>query len=109
MKTKGEALSHLAKEAIARFFNSFRIKMRHQSTDAAPEGIEELLAALDQRFRSPLLSMYRGEPQFGTDGQPHPIDKITRISPSQGMWLYDLCLSVKPKATLEIGLAYGYM
>ncbi len=24
------------------------------------------------------------------------------------MWLYDLCVSVKPKATLEIGMAYGY-
>jgi predicted O-methyltransferase YrrM len=32
----------------------------------------------------------------------------TKISPKQGMWLYDLCCKVKPQATLEIGLAYGF-
>ena len=69
---------------------------------------EDILAPLDPRFRFPLLSMYRGEPQLGIDAQPHPFDKSSKISPSQGMWLYDLCVSVKPRATLEIGMAYGY-
>ncbi|MBI3288892.1 MAG: class I SAM-dependent methyltransferase [Elusimicrobia bacterium] len=68
---------------------------------------EKLLAALDPRFRSPLISMYRGEQQLGADGRRYPIMR-TGISPSQGMWLYNLCVSVKPKSTIEIGMAYGY-
>src|ERR1700737_2131750 len=107
MKTKGKALSNLAKKAIIRLFNTVGIKMGRQPTDAAPKAIEKHLAALDPRFRFPLLSMFRGESQLGTDGQLHSIDKNTKISPSEGMWLYDLCVSIKPKSTLEIGMAYG--
>jgi predicted O-methyltransferase YrrM len=69
---------------------------------------EVVLAPLDAHFRCALLSMYRGEPQLGTDGQLHPIDQVTKISASQGMWLYDFCVSLKPKSTVEIGMAYGY-
>lgn len=69
---------------------------------------DELLASLDSRFRAPLLSMYRGESQPGMDGQRYPIDPITKISPSQGMWIYHFCLSTQAKTTLEIGMAYGY-
>lgn len=69
---------------------------------------EETLISLDSRFRLPLLSMYRGEPQRGIDGLKHPIDQVTKISASQGIWLYQLCETVKPQATLEIGMAYGY-
>jgi len=72
------------------------------------KGGEEQLAALDPSFRSALLSMYRDEPQPGADGQLHSIDRETRISAPHGMWMYDLCLSAKPKATLEVGMAYGY-
>ena len=108
MKNKREAMGSLAKKAIARLFNTCGIKTRRHPAEAAPKPIEKLLAALDPRFRSRLLSMYRGEPQIGADGQLHPIDDGTKISASQGMWLYDLCLSIKPKSTLEIGMAYGY-
>jgi len=80
--------------------------MMKKKGDSKP--IEELLNPLDTSSRSPLLSMYRGEPQIGTDGRRHSIDKFTKISPSLGIWLYELCLSVKPKSTLEIGMAYGY-
>jgi len=107
MKSKGAALSSLAKKSIVHLFNTLEIKIRRSTTAALKAG-EELLDALDPCFRSPLLSMYCGEPQLGTDARPHPIDENTKISPSQGMWLYDLCVSVKPKATLEIGMAYGY-
>jgi predicted O-methyltransferase YrrM len=72
------------------------------------KSIDELLTPLDLSFRSALLSMYRGEPQVGTDGRRHSIDNRTKIFPSQGIYLYGLCLSVKPKSTLEIGMAYGY-
>src|SRR6202022_4427641 len=73
-----------------------------------PTSIEVVLAPLNADFRSALLSMYRGEAQLGADGLLHPIDQVTKISASQGMWLYDLCVSLKPKSTLEIGMAYGY-
>jgi predicted O-methyltransferase YrrM len=77
-------------------------------TAKSEKPIEVLLTPLDLRFRSALLSLYRGEPQIGSDGTRHSIDSRTRISPSQGIYLYELCLSVKPKSTLEIGMAYGY-
>lgn len=69
---------------------------------------EELLAKLDDPFRSVLLSMYEGQPQCGIDGQFYPLDKVTSISPEQGVLIYDLCLSTKPRSTLEIGMAYGF-
>ncbi len=104
MKNEHEVLGRLGGKTIVRVFNTFGINIRRRS----PKPIEELLAPLDVRFRSPLLSMYRGEPQLGADGQMHAIDRNTKISPSQGMWLYNLCLAAKPKSAIEIGMAYGY-
>ena len=69
---------------------------------------DEILSPLPQPFRSALLSMYNVEPQLGPDGERHPLDGHTLITPEQGMWLYGLCRGMKPKATLEIGLAYGF-
>jgi predicted O-methyltransferase YrrM len=78
-------------------------------TDVDPgPPLEEMLAPLDPRVRSVLLSMYRGETQLGTDGERHVLEPDTRVSPYEGMWLYDLCLNVRPRATIEIGMAYGY-
>lgn len=104
MKTTVQALRSLVRKAI----DTVGIDVGRQPAEPAPRPIEDIIAALDPRFRSPLLSMYRGEPQIGTDSRQHPIDKNTKISPSQGMWLYDLCVSARPKATIEIGMAYGY-
>lgn len=63
---------------------------------------------LDQPFLDLLGSLYRGEPQTGLDGLRHEIKPIEGISPEQGMWIYDLCRKAQPKATLEIGMAYGF-
>lgn len=63
---------------------------------------------LQPRFHKRLLSMYQGESQLGTGGLRHPIDDSTRISVAQGIYLYDICLSIRPKETLEIGLAFGF-
>ena len=52
--------------------------------------------------------MYAGDPQPGTDGEKHSIDPATGISPAEGIWIYELCRQLKPQATLEIGLAYGF-
>jgi predicted O-methyltransferase YrrM len=95
----------LEKKAMRKFFKPF-FNVKSKKRDSKP--IEELLNSLDNNFRSALLSMYRGESQLGTDGQRHSIDIDTKISPSQGIYLYELCLSVKPKSSLEIGMAYGY-
>jgi predicted O-methyltransferase YrrM len=68
-----------------------------------------LLDSLDKPFRDALISMYRGKPQLGDGDQMYEMENSgTKISPKQGMWLYDLCRKVKPQATLEIGLAYGF-
>lgn len=52
--------------------------------------------------------MYAGDGQRGTDGENHSINPATGISPAEGMWIYELCRKIKPQATLEIGLAYGF-
>ncbi len=69
---------------------------------------EDRLAPLPAPFRDALLSMYRGEPQLGSDGQLHEINRITRISATHGMWLYDFCLATRPRSIVEIGMAYGF-
>jgi len=69
---------------------------------------DQILSPLPDPFRCALLSMYAGEPQLGEDGKLHVLDGTTNISPEEGMWLYELCRKVKPQATLEIGLAYGF-
>lgn len=68
----------------------------------------EILSSLPQPFRSALLSMYAGDPQLGEDGERHSLDPTTGIRTAEGMWIYELCRKMKPQATLEIGLAYGF-
>lgn len=69
---------------------------------------DPVLSSLLEPFRSALLSMYAGDSQLGTDGKKHSIDPAIGISPAEGMWIYELCRQIKPQATLEIGLAYGF-
>jgi predicted O-methyltransferase YrrM len=58
--------------------------------------------------RELLDSMYRNEPQLGSDGQLHAIDLITRISPEEGALLVQLYTVLNPQQTVEIGLGYGF-
>ena len=96
------------KSNIKRLFFRNNGNRLFRPTAANQKSGDGLLDTLDLDFRLRLLSMYHGEPQLGIDTLPHPIDEQTRISQSQGMWLYNLCVSTKPAATLEIGMAYGY-
>lgn len=111
------SLREFAERAIRQLFNAVGLEIRRRPeqlgqliTPASPPAsdTEEILQSLDGRFRAALLSLYRGEPQLGVDGQRHPIDSVTRISPSQGMWLYELWRKLKPRETLEIGMGYGF-
>lgn len=63
---------------------------------------------LPEPFRGALKSMYQNEPQIGVDKLTHELDAVTRISITEGMWIYDLCCKLKPQNTLEIGMAYGF-
>lgn len=67
-----------------------------------------LLQPLPEPFRGRLLSMYRGDPQLGTDGRLHALDTVTRISPGVSTWLYQFCLKQRAPDTLEVGMAYGF-
>lgn len=67
-----------------------------------------VLCSLPEPFRGALLSMYAGKPQLGSDSEDHSIDPATGVSPAEGTWIYELCRRIKPQATLEIGLAYGF-
>jgi predicted O-methyltransferase YrrM len=55
-----------------------------------------------------LATMYEKHPQRGSDGLLHELDDITKISIKQGHLLAQLHATVKPKLSIEIGLAYGY-
>lgn len=108
-------MKQLFKTSIKRALNAVglevsRISTPHNPTSCPPKQKtkEDLLAKLDVPFRSALLSMYDGHPQRGIDGQLHTLDGVTAITAEQGMWIYDLCLSIKPRSTLEIGMAYGF-
>lgn len=72
-----------------------------------PRGLDDL-TLLGEPFASVLSSMYRGEPQRGTDGAMHTLDPETRISIDEGLYLHRLCLDAKAQQTLEIGCAYGF-
>ncbi len=52
--------------------------------------------------------MYAGDSQVGADGEKHSLDPGIGICPAEGIWIYELCRQIKPQATLEIGLAYGF-
>jgi predicted O-methyltransferase YrrM len=66
------------------------------------------LDRLDQPFRSMLQSLHRGDPQIGLDGLRHEIHAVEGVNEQLGMWMYDLCRKIRPKATLEVGMAYGF-
>jgi predicted O-methyltransferase YrrM len=86
-----------------------RILKRHSTVASSPNlSIKEALAPISEPFRGAVLSMYSAKSMVVTDGQQHPIDPLTGIPPSQGMWFYELCCSLKPEATLEVGFAYGF-
>lgn len=104
-----DLLKRTIKSALRAFGTQvFRIPQKSPSGSISHVSREEVLERLEDPFRSTLLSMYEGNPQSGVDGQVHCLDSTTQISPKQGMWLYDLCLSTRPEATLEIGMAYGF-
>lgn len=78
---------------------------------SSAQGIESNLADLDplgKPFAEALRSMYRGEPQLGSDGRIHQLHAATKISIEEGLWLYRLCRDTKPQQTMEIGCAYGF-
>ena len=69
---------------------------------------EQQIGTLPEPFRSLLLSMNRREPQLGQGGVRYPIDSMTGVTTADGMYLYNLARQVKPRQTLEIGLAEGF-
>jgi predicted O-methyltransferase YrrM len=52
--------------------------------------------------------MYENHPQRGTDGLMHQMDTTTRISIPQGQLLAALYAEIRPKLSIEVGLAYGF-
>jgi predicted O-methyltransferase YrrM len=80
---------------------------RHPSANQEQESPESLLKQLDEPFRSALISVSQGQPQLGNDGKLHEIDRITGIDAANGMWLYHDYRHRAPRASLEIGMAYG--
>jgi predicted O-methyltransferase YrrM len=87
--------------------NLLRAFSRKRPAPTAPAP-DDVLQLLDEPFRAALLSMYRSEPQAGSNGQQYALDANTRISPEQGMWLHELYCARRPRASVEIGLAYGF-
>ncbi len=88
--------------------NLFRLITSRFLNTSALLDLEEKLMGIPDPILSRLLSLYAGQPQRGSDGALYSIDAVTRIQPGQGMILYELCRSVQPRSTLEIGMAYGF-
>lgn len=105
VRLRGKSLPQLAKQGAVRLLGAVGLRPRRWSRGALRT---ELLDVVDPWFRSRLLSMYRAKPQVGADGKEHPIGDVPGMSPEEGMWLYGHCVKVKPTATLEIGMAFGY-
>jgi predicted O-methyltransferase YrrM len=61
-----------------------------------------------EKTRTKLESMYKTENQLGSDGIPHEINSLVRVSFSQGSVLAAIHNSIKPSLSIEIGLAYGF-
>lgn len=108
-------MRHILKKCIKRAFNAVGLEVSRIPSTCNPQPCqpkqktkEEQLAKLDNPFRSALLSMYEGHPQRGIDGEFHTLDNVTAIPPEEGILIYDLCLSTKPRSTLEVGMAYGF-
>lgn len=59
-------------------------------------------------IKAKLDSLYHSAQQKGTNDVFYSIDHSTRINIPCGLDLYNLCMKVQPKNTLEIGLAYGF-
>lgn len=74
---------------------------------------QEFYDTISPEMAKKLTSMYASEPQSGYPhrsalAQPFQIDGSTRISMESGLDLFHLCMKVRPKNTLELGLAYGF-
>lgn len=83
--------------------------LRRKPAYPCPEkGSLEILARIDEPFRGALVSMYRNEPQRGSDGQLHVIEPSTLIPTPQGVAMYEFYRQCQPQNSLEIGMAYGY-
>ena len=67
---------------------------------------ESLLERLDNVPLRATLHVSR-EPQTRSDGTTCKIDPIAGVIPANGMWLYDECLRLAPRACLEVGFAFG--
>jgi predicted O-methyltransferase YrrM len=69
-----------------------------------PRGPQKMLEPTMQK----LATMYEKHPQRGSDGLLHELDSMTKISIEQGHLLAGLHAAIKPKLSVEIGLAYGF-
>jgi predicted O-methyltransferase YrrM len=88
----------------------FRRKPRRKGRESALDerSLDELLASLPDDVATRLASMYRGEPQRGTDGELHELDEVTRIPVAQALHLFELHRVERPALSIEVGLAYGF-
>jgi predicted O-methyltransferase YrrM len=83
--------------------------LRRKPAYPRPEkGSLELISRIDEPFRAALLSMYRNEPQRGSDSQLHTIDPNTLIPTPQGLAMYDFYRQCQPENSIEVGMAYGF-
>jgi tetratricopeptide (TPR) repeat protein len=106
---RGEALRDLQQSQLPS-------EERNRPQFARPDSSGRQVAIQQVPPRSPAVdprtlldSMYRNEPQLGSDGQFHALDFLdARIWPEEGALLVQLYTELKPQQTVEIGLGYGF-
>lgn len=66
------------------------------------------LGRLPVEVRERLESMYRGDAVPGADGAPVSLESGAKINRDKGAVLHDLHDRIRPRLSIETGLAYGY-
>jgi predicted O-methyltransferase YrrM len=77
-----------------------------QRLELTPEA-ERAIADLPTPMSQLLMSMYRAEPQPGSDSQLHQLDANRGVSGMDGVYMFNLARKLKPKRTVEVGFAEG--
>lgn len=81
---------------------------KHIFTQDKQKNISSIIEPLPLEFKKSLISMYEKQDQMGSDGKMYKLDASVKITPEQGMCIFNVCKKIKPKRTLEIGFANGY-
>ena len=69
---------------------------------------DEVWSRLPENVRRLAESMYRGEPQRGSDGEMHAIEPGAGIGRDSAAYLFAVAERLRPEVSIEVGISYGF-